>query len=151
MTTKTKKAAPAAAKSQALNESDQAVVEKLAASTNGNGQKPEPVPGDKNFDWQAEYPDEKVFVYTVPKGQTTARGEPLGGLTIGLAAIGEKRQPDVGFLMDVRMKPEFDQVLDMILIVAGPAALSLIRRFKPTDLQTMFEEWSEWSKSTAGE
>lgn len=156
MTTKTKKAAPAAAKSQELG-----TLEKLAAVqagpesvTNGakvNGSKPEPVPGDKGYDWQAEYPDERVMRYTTPKDMKTARGEPFGGRVIGLAAISEKRQPEVGFLRQVRRKPEFDQVLDMIEMVASDAALTLIDKMRPTDLQNMFEEWSEWSNTSAGE
>lgn len=154
MTTTKKKAAPAAAKSQALN-LKQSTVDELVTETklpvNGNGSKPEPVPGDKGYDWNAEYPDERVLRYVTPKDLKTARGEPFGGRVIGLAAISEKRQPEVGFLRQVRRKPEFDQVLDMIEMVASDAALSLIDKMRPTDLQNMFEEWSEWSNTSAGE
>ena len=152
MTTTKKKAAPAAAKSQVLTKQDQEVVDKLAAetTTNGNGSTPKPVPGDKNYDWDAEYPDERVMRYVTPKDQKTVTGESFGGLVIGLAAISEKRQPSVGFLRAVRRKPEFDQVLDMIEVVACDAALSLIDKMRPTDLQNLFEEWSEWSNTAAG-
>jgi hypothetical protein len=154
VTTTKKKAGRAPVKSQALTDSDQEVVEKLAAQTssNGNGRaKPTPKPGEKGFDWQADYPDEQVFVYTTPADQVDTTGANLGRITVGLAAISEKRQPSVGFLRRVRMKPEFDQVLDMIEIVASDNALELIDRWRPTDLQALFEEWSEWSNTSAGE
>lgn len=128
------------------------------AATNGhdvNGsaaeEKPEPKPGDKGFDWQAEYPDEKVFVWTTPKDQKSNRGDDIGGQTIGLAAISKKRQPSVGFLRRVRHKQEFDQVVDMIEMVASDAALALMDEWNPSDLQDMFEHWNEWSHTTAGE
>ena len=37
--------------------------------------KPKPEPGSPDFDWQAEYPGEEVFVYTVP---ASARRSPGG-------------------------------------------------------------------------
>lgn len=156
MTTKTKKVAPAAAKPQAGAHDRMVEVDRLdklgpPTSANGNGDKPQPAPGEKGYDWQAQYPDERVFVYRTPKDQKTNKGEPLGGVTIGLAAISEKRQPSVGFLRRVRRKPEFDQVLDMIEVVACDAALDLLDEWRPTDLQNMFEEWSEWSNTSAGE
>ena len=155
MTTKAKKRAPAARKPQAgaLNLTDATVDELVPETTvkvNGNGHKPDPVPGDKDYDWKQEYPDEDVFLYTTPAGQVTTKGEPCGGVTVGLAAISEKRQPSVGFLRAVRRKPEFDQVLDMIEIVACDTALEVIDPWKPTDLQNLFEDWSQWSNSTAG-
>lgn len=138
MTTKTKKAAPAAAKGQ-----------EPAISTNGD--KPAPIPGDKGYDWKQDYPGERVFRYTTPKDQKTTQGDSCGGKVVGLAAISEKRQPSVGFLRAVRRKPEFDQVLDMIEIVACDKALALIDEWRPTDLQALFEQWSEWSNTSAGE
>jgi hypothetical protein len=121
------------------------------AETNGNGAKPKPLPGEKGFDWEAEYPGEKVMVYTTPKDQKTNRGNPIGGQTIGLAAIGEKRQPSVGFLRRVRHKQEFDQVVDMIELVASDNALLLLDEWNPSDLQLLFEAWNEWVQTTAGE
>lgn len=120
-------------------------------STATNGTKPVPLPGDKDFDWQAEYPDERVLVYTAPKGQKTNRGNPIGGQTIGLAAISEKRQPSVGFLRRVRHKQEFDAVVDMIELVASDNALLLIDEWNPSDLQLLFEQWNEWQQTTPGE
>lgn len=118
---------------------------------NGDGEKPKPVPGAKGFDWQAEYPDEHVFVYTVPADVKDNRGNNIGGQRVGLAAIGPKRQPSVGFLRRVRHKREFDQVVDMIEMVASDAALSLLDEWNPSDLQDLFEQWNEWAHTTAGE
>lgn len=126
-----------------------------ATKTASNGaakvQKPPALPGAKDFDWQAEYPGEKVLVYTAPKGQKTNRGNDIGGQTIGLAAIGPKRQPSVGFLRRVRHKQEFDAVVDMIELVASDNALLLIDEWNPSDLQLLFEQWNEWQQTTAGE
>lgn len=116
-----------------------------------NGSKPKPAPGEKGFDWQAEYPDEQVYVYTTPKDQTDTKGNPIGGQTVGLAAISGQRQPSVGFLRRVRHRQEFDQIVDMIELVASDAALTVIDEWKPTDLQDLFEQWSAWSKTAAGE
>lgn len=121
------------------------------AAVQTNGAKPPALPGDKDFDWQAEYPDEKVFVYTAPKSQTTNRGNTIGGQTIGLAAISGQRQPSVGFLRRVRHKQEFDAVVDMIELVASDNALLLIDEWNPSDLQLLFEQWNEWQQTTAGE
>jgi hypothetical protein len=139
-TTKARKKSAPAAPAQEAN--GQAVT---------NGATPQPEPGDKRFDWQAEYPDEQVFVYTTPKDQKDNRGNPVGGQTVGLAAIGPKRQPSVGFLRRVRHKQEFDQVVDMIELVASDAALTLLDEWNPSDLQNLFEQWNEWSHTTAGE
>jgi hypothetical protein len=143
VTTTKKKAAPAAAKPQAGT---------AELPTNGNGSTPTPkLPGEKGFDWKAEYPDEKVFIYKTPADQKTNRGNPIGGQTIGLAAIGPKRQPSVGFLRRVRHKQEFDQVVDMIELVASENALLLLDEWNPSDLQLLFEQWNEWSHTTVGE
>ena len=144
-----KKGAQAAPKAQEAN--GQAV--SVNGSLNGGGEMSEskPEPGDKGFDWKAEYPDEKVFVYTVPAGVNDNSGNDIGGQRIGLAAIGPKRQPSVGFLRRVRHKQEFDQVVDMIEMVASPNALLLLDEWNPSDLQDLFEQWNEWVQTTAGE
>lgn len=157
--TKAKKRAQAAPAQEANGQSSvdrMVAVQKGPQSViNGNGAKPEPkpkpLPGTKGFDWQAEYPGEKVFVYTVPAGVKDNRGNNIGGQTIGLAAIGPKRQPSVGFLRRVRHKQEFDQVVDMIEMVASDAALTLMDEWNPSDLQDLFEQWNEWAHTTAGE
>src|SRR5512139_2209658 len=150
--------APKAQEAQGMSSLDKMVeTDKIengqSPSVNGNGSgsfTPKPVPGEKEFDWQAEYPGEKVFVYTVPKGTLDARGNDIGGVTVGFAAISEKRQPSIGFLRAVRHKREFDQVVDMIEMVASDAALSVIDPWRATCLQDAFEQWNEWQETTAG-
>jgi hypothetical protein len=68
-----------------------------------------------------------------------------------LAAVSEKRQPSIGFLRATRKMPQFEQVLDMVEFIASPAALELVDKWVPTDLIEMFEQWSEWNKTAAGE
>lgn len=100
---------------------------------------PTPTPGEPGYDWQALYPGEKVFTYT------------HDGITIGLAAISEKRQPSIGFLRAARKQPEFEQVLDMVEFISCPEALELVDAWVPTDLIAVFEKWSEWNRTNAGE
>jgi hypothetical protein len=100
---------------------------------------PPPQPGEPGYDWQQEYPGEKVFTYT------------HDDVTVGFAAISKKRQPTIGFLMDARKQPEFEQVLDMVEFITCPAALAIVREWVPTDLIGAFEAWSEWNRTNAGE
>lgn len=100
---------------------------------------PPPSPGEPGFPWQDEYPGEKVFTYT------------HDGVSVGLAAISPKRQPSIGFLRKTRKQPEFEQVLDMVEFIASEKALDIINEWVPTDLLSMFEEWSEWNRTNAGE
>lgn len=95
--------------------------------------------GEPGYDWSDDYPGEKVFTYT------------HDGVTVGLAAISPKRQPSIGFLRQARKQPEFEQVLDMVEFIASDTALALIDGWVPTDLINMFEKWSEWNRSNAGE
>lgn len=99
-----------------------------------------PKAGEPGFDWSTQYPGEKVFVYTDPND-----------VTVGLAAISKKRQPSIGFLRRTRKKPEFEQVLDMMEFIACDAALAIVDGWVPTDLVDLFEQWSEWNKTNAGE
>lgn len=96
-------------------------------------------PGEAGYDWQPHYPGEKVFVHT------------HDGITVGLAAISEKRQPTIGFLREARKQPEFEQVLDMVEFISCPEALALVDKWVPTDLISVFEKWSDWNRTSAGE
>lgn len=108
-------------------------------------------PGEPGFDWQAEYPGERVFIYTTPDGMTTSKGEPYGGIVFGLAGISEKRQPDIDFIRETRRKDQFSQVLDMLELVACDDALAVVGPMKSADLVEMWDQWSEWNKTAAGE
>lgn len=109
-----------------------------------------PTVGEPGFDWQAQYPGESVFRYITPEDQVTTKGEPCSGVEVGLAAISEKRQPSIGFLRDSRRKPEFEQTLDMLELVASDDALSLVDDWKANDLIIMWNKWTEWNKTNAG-
>lgn len=111
---------------------------------------PDPKPGEPGFDWAKQYPGESVFVYLTPEDQETTDGDPCGDVEIGLAAISEKRQPSIGFLRDSRRKPEFEQTLDMLELVASDDALSLVDSWKPGDLIVMWNKWTDWNKTNAG-
>lgn len=103
---------------------------------------PEPVlkPGDPEYDWQAQYPGERVFVYTASTGKT-----------VGLAELGGKRKPNMGALRRLRKADHMDQMWTVLEWVASPAALSVSDQFDDVDYGQMFEQWSEWSKTSVGE
>ncbi|QFG08870.1 tail assembly chaperone [Mycobacterium phage MalagasyRose] len=97
-------------------------------------------PGSPEFDWQAEYPGEDVFVYTASNG-----------VTVGLARCAGARKPKPGFLRQLRKAPYMEQLWTMLEIVASPAALAVSDDFEDEEYGQMFEAWSEWSKTPVGE
>jgi hypothetical protein len=99
-----------------------------------------PKPGESGFDWQAEYPGEEVFVFTAEDGTT-----------VGLAAMGEKRRPKPGVLRKLRHQPAIEQMWFVIERVSSENALAVSDEFDDKDYSQMFEKWSEWSNTTAGE
>lgn len=139
-------------KAQDINLSDAAVdelVTETAVPVEDKAEdKPEPRPGDADFDWQTEYPGEKVFTYTTPSGTTTRHGEPYENVIVGLAAISEKRQPDFDFLRVTRKRPEFEQIMDMLEdVVASEAALNVLGPFRTDLIVEMWSEWSDWNQA----
>lgn len=100
-----------------------------------------PKPGEPDFDWSADYPGEQVFVYTKPNSE----------VTVGLAAISKKRQPSIGFMRESRRKPEFEQVLDMLELVASDNALAVVDSWTAEELLLMWNERTEWNQTHAGE
>jgi hypothetical protein len=95
--------------------------------------------GEPGF-WEAEYPGEDVFVYTAEDGTT-----------VGLAAMSDKRRPKPGVLRKLRHQPPVEQMWFVIEQVASPAALEVSDEFDDKDYSKMFEEWSDWSNTSAGE
>lgn len=102
--------------------------------------KPAAKPGEPGFDWTAEYEDEDVFVYTA----TT-------GVTVGLAAMSDKRRPKPGTLRKLRFQPQVEQMWFVLETVSSPAALEVSDEFDDKDYSQMWEQWSEWSNTSAGE
>jgi hypothetical protein len=81
-----------------------------------------------------------VFVFTAEDGRT-----------VGLAAMGDKRRPKPGVLRKLRHQPPIEQMWFVIERVASEAALEVSDDFDDADYSKMFEQWSEWSNTTAGE
>lgn len=116
-------------------------VEVTAGTSNGSAPAPTPQPGEPGYDWSQDYPDEKVFVYET---LDTDR-------TVGLAALGPNRKFKPGELRKVRHLPEVDQMFLVIERVASPNALAVSDDFDDADYGRMFQQWSEWANTTAGE
>lgn len=101
--------------------------------------KPPAEPGGKDFDWDTEYPDEKVFVFTASDGRT-----------VGLAApVGERKLKPGDFRKMSHMEP-WQQNFYLIEKIASPAALRISDDLDDEDYAGMMTGWTEWSK-TAGE
>jgi hypothetical protein len=101
---------------------------------------PSAKPGDSGYDWQEDYPGEDVFVFTAEDGTT-----------VGLAAMGDKRRPKPGVLRKLRHQPAIEQMWFVIEHVCSENALAVSDEFDDKDYSQMFEQWSEWSNTTAGE
>ena len=99
-----------------------------------------PRAGSPEFDWQAEYPDEKVYVYTAEDGTT-----------VGLAAMVGHRKPKSGFLRQLRKAPAMEQMWTILELVMSPLALAVSDEFEDEDYANMYTGWSEWSKTAVGE
>jgi len=126
---------PEAERIEKITEQVTEVKDKLAANPNLGIE-----PGSPEFDWQAEYPGEDVFVYTASNG-----------VTVGLARCAGARKPKPGFLRQLRKAPYMEQLWTMLEIVASPAALAVSDDFEDEEYGQMFEAWSEWSKTAVGE
>ena len=110
-------------------------------------EKPKPKPGDKDFDWQTEYPGEDVYVYTVPE---SAVKSPLGkqsppGLTIGLAKITEDRAPNPGEMREADSRGGFAPMWLFIESVSSPASLQLQKQLRPAEYNNMLREWAAFA------
>ena len=101
---------------------------------------PKPAPGAPGFDWQSEYPDEKVYVYTASNGTT-----------VGIAAMVGARKPKSGFLRQLRKEAAMEQMWTILELVMSPAALDVSDEFEDEDYGAMYAGWSEWSKTAVGE
>ena len=103
-------------------------------------QTPPPRAGSLEFDWQSEYPGEKVYVYTA-----------ADGTTVGIAAMVGARKPKSGFLRQLRKEAAMEQMWTILELVMSPAALAVSDDFEDEDYGAMYAGWSEWSKTAVGE
>lgn len=97
-------------------------------------------PGSPGFDWQLEYPGEEVFVFTA-----------TDGTTVGMAALTGDRKPSLGVLRKLRKSSYLDQMWTTLEWVSSAAALAISDEFPEKDYAAMFEAWSEFSRTSAGE
>lgn len=97
-------------------------------------------PGEPDFDWGREYPDEEFVVYTASDGTT-----------VGLAAPSGARKLKPGDFRLMSHMEGWQQTFYMIEKVASPAALKLSDDFDDEDYAEMMKAWTEWSGTTAGE
>jgi len=109
--------------------------------------KPKPNPGDPDFDWQTEYPDEEIYVYTVPK---TARKTPAGkqsppGMTIGMAKLTEDRAPNPGEMEEAYEAGGFAPMWLFLREVSSPDARRLQKMLRPPEYNQMLRGWAKFA------
>jgi hypothetical protein len=97
-------------------------------------------PGEKGFDWQAEYPGEDVYVYTVPEGTRSP-----AGLTIGLARLTEDRAPNPGMMRTAYRDGGFAPMWLFIESVSSPVALELQDQLRPPEYNEMLRGWADFA------
>lgn len=104
-------------------------------------------PGSADFDWQTEYPDEEVYVYTVPED---AKKSPMGkqsppGLTIGLARLNEDRAPNPGEMQEADERGGFAPMWLFIKCVSSPNSLRLQKQLRPVEYNDMLRGWAKFA------
>jgi hypothetical protein len=102
--------------------------------------KPEPKPGDKDFDWQTEYPGEDVYVYTVPEGTRSP-----AGLTIGLGKLTEDRAPNPGMMREAYEDGGFAPMWLFVKCVSSPASLKVQNQLRPPEYNEMLRGWAKFA------
>jgi hypothetical protein len=110
-------------------------------------EEPRAKPGDPDYDWQSEYPDEEIYVYTVPQD---ARKSPQGkqsppGLTIGLAKITEDRAPNPGEMQEADERGGFAPMWVFIRAVSSPSSLRLQKLLRPAEYNAMLRGWADFA------
>jgi hypothetical protein len=97
--------------------------------------KPAIKPGAKGFDWQAEYPGEDLYVYTVPES----------GLTIGLTRLGPNRKPKPGLLRRLHREGGMSVMWYFIELASSPASLKVQEELEEEDYTAMLRGWAEFA------
>jgi hypothetical protein len=96
--------------------------------------KPKPKPGEKDFDWAAEYPGERCWVYTSP-----------AGLTVGLTALGPTRQPKPGKLRRLHHEGGLSVMWHFIELVSSPNSLLVQEELESDEYNNMLRGWAEFA------
>jgi hypothetical protein len=96
--------------------------------------KPKPKPGAADYDWQAEYPGEEVYVFTSEDG-----------LTIGLTKLGPNRKPKPGKLRTYHRQGGMSVMWYFIELVSSPTALTLQEELEDEDYTKMLRGWADFA------
>jgi hypothetical protein len=117
-------------------------VEKMAAATVTPlvVAKPKPRPGAADFDWQAEYPNEEVYVFTSSEG-----------LTIGMTKLGPKRKPKPGRLRREHRSGGMSVMWYFLELVSSPNSLVLQEELDEDDYTALLRGWADFAGIELGE
>lgn len=96
--------------------------------------KPKPKPGQPGFDWQTEYPDEDVYVYTTSDG-----------LGIGLTKLGPARKPKPGLLRRLHREGGMSVMWYFLELASSPTSLRLQEELDEDDYTKMLRGWAEFA------
>lgn len=98
--------------------------------------KPKPKPGSADFDWQAEYPGEEVYVFTAEDG-----------LTIGLTKLGPNRKPKPGLLRTYHRQGGMSVMWYFIELASdfGGVALKVMEDLDEEEYTKMLRGWAEFA------
>ena len=109
--------------------------------------RPKLQPGDKDFDWQEEYPGEEIYVYTVPQtAKKSASGKQSPpGMTIGMAKLTEDRAPNPGEMEDAYETGGFAPMWLFLREVSSPAARRLQKKLRPAEYNEMLRGWAKFA------
>ncbi|WP_104150964.1 hypothetical protein [Mycobacterium intracellulare] len=114
---------------------------KAASAPAANGAASKAKPGDKDFDWQSEYPGEEVFVFTASTG-----------LTVGLTKLGPNRRPKPGKLALLDEQNDGVKVLWYFLKLASSDASRQVQaELEEDDYAEMARQWAEFAGIELGE
>jgi hypothetical protein len=96
--------------------------------------KPKVKPGEADYDWQAEYPNEEVFVFTS-----------ADGLTIGMTKLSPARKPKPGKLRTLHREGGMSVMWYFIELVSTATSLKLQEELEEEEYTRMLREWAEFA------
>jgi hypothetical protein len=102
--------------------------------------KPRGKPGEKDFDWQTEYPGEEVYVFTASDG-----------LTVGMTKLGPDRKPKPGRLRREHRAGGMSVMWYFLELVSSPNSLALQEELDEDDYTKMLRGWADFAGIDLGE
>jgi hypothetical protein len=97
-------------------------------------------PGEKDYDWQAEYPGEEVYVFTASDG-----------LTIGMTKMGPNRKPKPGRLRRLHREGGMSVMWYFLELVSSPSSLILQEELEEEDYTALLKGWADFAGIELGE